>query len=219
MHFRDRKEAGALLAKSLESYRNEQAVVYALPRGGVVPGVIIAQHLGAPLDLAIPRKIGHQLHPEYAICAITEDGHLVCNEEEVRQADPTWLEEEIKRQLQEAKRRRTFYGAHREPEDVTGKVAIITDDGVATGLTMLAAIQEVRAREPAKIVLAVPIMPQDTAQLLGDYVEEVVALHIPEQFAGSVGAYYDEFEQVEDKEVMELLDQVYKGGSEQKGEA
>lgn len=219
MRFQNRQSAGRLLSEALAPYRDSQAIVYALPRGGVVLGVEIAKTLRVPLDIVTPRKIGHQLHPEYAICAITEDGHLVCNEDEVALADPRWLQNAIKQELREAQRRRTFYMAHREPIAAEDKVAIITDDGVATGLTMLAAIQEVRSRNPAKIVLAVPVIPPDVAQLLGDYVEEVEALEVPEAFAGSVGTYYNEFTQVTDEEVMQLLDSIHTGAAKEKGGA
>lgn len=203
--FSNRREAGDLLGKALEKYRGEATVVYALPRGGVELGVKIAQHLEAPLDLVIPRKVGHPSYEEYAICAVTEDGQAVCNEAEIQELDEQWLQMAIQKELAEAKRRRAAYLDGRPTIPVKGKLAIITDDGIATGLTMLAAIQDVKARGPSRIILAVPVMPSDIVPILRQQVDEIIALLIPEFYLGSVSAYYDEFEQVQDNEVINLL--------------
>jgi predicted phosphoribosyltransferase len=209
--FRDRQEAGRLLAKALEKYKGEPAVVYALPRGGVVLGAEIARELGADMDLVIPRKVGHPTNPEYAVCAVTEDGYLVCNQAEAERLDPEWLKEEVLRQRAEAIRRRKRYLADRSPVTAAGRTAIITDDGVATGLTMLAAIEEVKDRGAGRIVVAVPVMPADIARLLAEQgVDEIVALDIPDNFMGAVGAYYDQFDQVEDEQVVDLMDSMQK---------
>jgi putative phosphoribosyl transferase len=217
MRFRNRQEAGRQLARALDAYRNQEAVVFALPRGGVVLGVEIAKYLHAPMDLIIPRKVGHPRFPEYAVCAVTEDGHLVCNQDEVTRLDPDWLKAAIAKEQAEAKRRRLRYLANRPAVPVKGKTAIVTDDGVATGLTMLAAINDLRDRQPAKVVLAVPILPQDIALQLQKHVDEVVALDIPRNYLGSVGAYYDEFDQVEDEAVIKLLDSLQADTPKQKG--
>jgi predicted phosphoribosyltransferase len=206
MRFEDRIEAGRLLAERLQKYRNQPTVVYALPRGGVVMGAEIAQRLGAPLDLVIPRKVGHPSNPEYAVCAITEDGQLFCNQAEADRLGEAWLKQAAAKEQAEARRRRQLYLDGRPPVPVEGKTAIIVDDGVATGLTMLAAIQEVKARRPARIVVAVPVIPADIAAQLAEEVDEIVALDIPEYYRGSVGSYYREFNQVEDEEVIELMD-------------
>lgn len=205
LRFRNRQEAGRLLSQSLGKYKDELVVVYALPRGGVVLGIEIAKELGADLDLVIPRKIGHPAHPEYAVCAVTEDGYLVCNQAEAARLDPEWLKEEVLRQRAEAKRRRELYLADRPVILPEGKTAIITDDGVATGLTMLAAIEEVKVRGAKRIVLAIPVIPSDTVRLLDEQADEIVALEIPADFMGAIGAYYDEFDQVEDEEVVEQM--------------
>ena len=206
MHFRDRTEAGQLLAKTLLEYRNKPTVIYALPRGGVVLGVEIAKRLQVPLTVLMPRKIGHPDNPEYAVCAVAETGYLVCNRREVSRLDQQWLSDAIKEQQVEAQRRRQYYTAGRAEPSVKDKTAIITDDGVATGLTILAAIMDARARQPAKIVIAVPILPRDVATDLRGRVDEVVALDIPEVYLGAVGDYYDEFNQVDDVTVKRLLD-------------
>lgn len=203
IHFSDRRDAGARLATALARYGHEDAVVYALPRGGVVLGVEMARHLGLPLALIIPRKIGHPGNPEYAICAVTEDGELVCNEEELRGLDPVWLKEAAKREQKEAKRRRAAYGSAHVL--ASGKVAIVVDDGIATGLTMRAAIRTLRKELPSKVVVAAPVAPRDVVEYLRKDADDVVILDDSEFFLGAVGAYYDSFPQVTDEEVIRLL--------------
>lgn len=207
MHFTDRTEAGKLLAQVLKDYKGKDVVVYALPRGGVVTALEIARYLHSPLDLIITRKIGHPTQPEYAIAAVAENGHVVGSEKELRSVDELWLSEEIKRQREEAKRRREKYLQKRAEVSVQNKVAILVDDGVATGLTIRAGIVELRHRKPKKIIVAVPVVPQTTAEVLKKEADELVALDTPSdyEFLGSVGAYYDEFYPVEDEEVIALL--------------
>jgi putative phosphoribosyl transferase len=211
MRFRDRVEAARLLAEQLDKYKGEETVVYALPRGGVVLGVEIARHLNAPLDLLIPRKIGHPSHAEYAVCAVTEEGYLVCDQEELEKLDKDWLKAEVDKEMAEAKRRRLAYLKDRPPVPAQGKTAIIVDDGVATGLTMLAAIYDVRQRHPSKVVIAVPVLPREIEVILEKQADEVIALDVPENYLGSVGAYYKHFEQVEDDEVIKLMEEAAKG--------
>ena len=207
MGFADRTDAGRQLAEALKRFRGQEAVVYALPRGGVVLGVEVAAALQLPLDLIIPRKIGHPLSPEYAICAVSEDGSRICNERETARVDPDWLEREIITQIDEARRRRQLYLEGRPPVPVEGKTAIIVDDGVATGLTMLAALRDMRKRKPARLVVAVPVTPTETAERLRRESDELVALDIPLDYLGAVGAYYDRFDQVTDAEVVALMKQ------------
>ncbi|WP_018872949.1 phosphoribosyltransferase [Thioalkalivibrio sp. ALJ16] len=204
MHFRDRNDAGEQLAAALEHYRGQPGVIYALPRGGVPLGVAVARHLGMPLDLLIPRKIGHPFHPEYAICAVPEYGERVCNAREAASVDQDWLQRAEARERSEARRRRQLYCAGPGP-DVQGKLAIIVDDGIATGLTMRAAIRDARQRQPGRLVVAIPVAPADTAALLEVEVDELVTLDTPEYYRGSVGAYYENFEQTTDDEVILLL--------------
>lgn len=205
MRFRDRIDAGRQLAQALDRFRGQSGVVYALPRGGVPLGAEVARHLDMPLDLLIPRKIGHPFHPEYAICAVPEHGERVCNPREEERVDPTWLEQAEARERAEARRRRQLYCTTPAP-DVEGKLAIIVDDGIATGLTMRAAIRDARARHPREIVVAIPVAPADTATLLESEVDHVVTLDNPVYYQGSVGSYYESFEQTSDDEVIELLD-------------
>ncbi|MBI2011038.1 MAG: phosphoribosyl transferase [Candidatus Colwellbacteria bacterium] len=206
MRFRDRTEAGQLLVQHLGHYEGKEVVIYALPRGGVVLGFEIAKALNAPLDLIITRKIGHPLNPEYAICAVAEDGDLICNEAERAAVDPAWFSKEVEKERAEARRRREIYLGKRKTPEVRGKIAILVDDGIATGLTLELAIKELKHKEPAKIIVAVPVAPRDAAREIEKEVDEFVALDIPALYLGAVGAYYDDFPQVTDEEVIEMLD-------------
>lgn len=219
MHFSDRKEAGKLLADALGEYKGSNTVIYALPKGGVVVGAEIAKNLDAPLDAVIPRKVGHPEQPEYGICAVTEDGHLVCSREEIARLDPAWLTAEIQKEQAEAKKKRQKYLEETPEVGASGKTAIVVDDGVATGLTMLAAIEEVKDRGPNRVILATPVIPGDIAGRLKRYVDELVALDIPTIYLGAIGAYYEKFDRVEDKTVTKLLrgQRKEKAGSGKKG--
>jgi len=208
MFFRDRKEAGQRMAQALDQYRGEPGVIYALPRGGVPLGVEVARHLQMPLDLLIPRKIGHPFHPEYAICAVPEHGERVCNPREEAHVDPEWLKQAEQREREEAHRRRELYCTDPQP-DVGGKLAIIVDDGIATGLTMHAAIRDARLLKPKKLIVAIPVAPADTAAALEKEVDELVVLDAPVHYRGAVGAYYERFDQVSDDEVIAMLASVH----------
>lgn len=205
MRFRDRTDAGKKLAQALKKYQNQDGVVYALPRGGVVLGVEVARELGMPLDLLIPRKIGHPQQPEYAIGAVVENGEMVCNQKEVASLDPQWLRQEVEAERQEARRRRELYLGGRAPVSAKDKTAIIVDDGIATGLTMEVAIHDARRREPGRLIVAVPVAPPETAERLAREVDEFVLLDHSPYYLGAVGAYYDYFAQVTDDEVIALL--------------
>ncbi|MGL5269651.1 MAG: phosphoribosyltransferase [Selenomonadaceae bacterium] len=205
MLFKNRAEAGARLAVLLQKYADDNLVVYALPRGGVPLGVEIAKKLHAPFDLVITKKIGHPGNPEYALCAIAEDGEPVCNKDEIGYVDSGWLHEEIDKVRMEIKRRREKYFGKIMHPDVEGKTAIIVDDGIATGYTMLAAIKEIRRRKPAKIIVAIPVTPEDTARELQKITDYLVSVEIDPYYLGALGAYYDDFSQVEDEEVINLI--------------
>lgn len=208
MRFRDRTDAGIRLANALEKYQGEDLIIYALPRGGVPLGVEIAKRLNAPLDLLITKKIGHPRNPEYAIGAITEDGDPVCNQDEVEWVDRQWLEEETARMRKEIKRRREKYFGEIDQHSIEGKTVIIVDDGIATGYTMFASINEIKKRKPSKIVVAIPVTPEDIANKLRAIVDDLVSVQIDPFYLGAVGAYYDDFSQVEDEEVIALLKSV-----------
>ena len=207
MYFKDRKDAGEKLAHILKKYKDKNVVIYALPRGGVVTAKEISRYLHAPLDLIITRKIGHPESPEYAIAATAENGYILGEEGEIESLGREWLEKEMEKEKLEAKRRREKYLQGRETIDVKGKIAILVDDGIATGLTMRVAIMELKHRNPKKIVVAIPVIPTRTAEILSKEADEVVALDIPpeNEFLGAVGAYYNEFSQISDDEVIEIL--------------
>jgi len=206
--FHNRTDAGQQLARALKRYAGRPGIVYPLPRGGVPLGVEIADALEIDLDLIIPRKIGHPFNPEYAIAAVGETGEPVVNQTEVARVDPEWFEQEVARQRKESRRRREVYLHGRSPLPVEGKIAIIVDDGIATGLTMKAAIKDLRARNPEKLIVAIPVVPAATARELELMVDDLVALDIEENYLGAVGAYYDIFDQTTDEEVIALLSRI-----------
>ena len=205
MRFRNRFDAGRQLAARLGKYKNRNAVIYALPRGGVPVAREVALALNCPLDLIIVRKIGHPDNLEYALGAVAEDGFLVVDEAELAGINQHWFEAEKQRQIQEAKRRREFYLQDRKPVNAAGKIAILVDDGIATGSTMSVAVKKMRRENPEKIVVAVPVAPPDTARIFAREVDEFVSVIIPDVFWGAIGYYYDDFSQVSDAEVVALL--------------
>ena len=204
--FADRKEAGQKLAEKLLRYRGKDAVVLALPRGGVVVGYEIAKALKLPLDIVVTRKIGHPNNPEYAIGAVDENGALLLNEAECRLIEKEWLKNEVEKQKNEASRRIRVYRGGREPSEIKGKTAIITDDGIATGLSMRLAIKVVKEGKPERIIVAVPVAPYEITNELKNNVDELIVLLPPKEFGGAVGAHYKSFEQVPDAEVVRLLE-------------
>lgn len=193
------------MAYSLRNYRGKGAVVYALPRGGVILGVEAAKKLKARFDLLIPRKIGHPYSPEYAIAAVTENGEMEANRDELAHIDPKWFKREVAKERKEAQRRRQLYWRGRKPVKAAGKTAIIIDDGLATGLTMKAAIRQLRKQNPKMLVVAVPVAPEETVAEISKLADEVIALYVPAGFFGAIGSYYQNFDQVTDEEVVSLL--------------
>lgn len=205
MVFKDRRAAGKLLAQKLLEYRAKDAVILALPRGGVIPAYEIAKALGLPLDIIAARKIGHPNSSEYAIGAVDENGTILMNKQEAAAVDARWLNEETKRQKEEAMRRARVYRDGRKPVELAGKVVIIVDDGIATGLTMRLAVMVAQMKRPKKIIVAVPVAPPEAVAELERMGAEVILLERPEEFLGAVGSHYLEFAQVNDVEVIRLL--------------
>ena len=203
--FEDRHDAGRRLAKKLEHYHGRDAVVLALPRGGVVVGHKIAQTFKIPLDIITVRKVGHPNSPEYAICAVDEKETILCNKSETELVNQVWLKEEIKRQQKEALRRSILYKGARKPENIHNKIVIIADDGVATGLSLRLAIIAVKAKHPKNIIVAVPVISEEAAENIKADIDELITLESPSHFLGAVGSHYERFEQVEDGEVIDLL--------------
>ena len=203
--FTNRKEAGLKLAAKLSEYKDKDAVVLALPRGGIVVGCEIAKALNAALDIIAVRKIGYPGNPEFAVCAVDEKGTLLSDPIQKAMIDKEWLKEEAERQQSEAKRRSKLYRIGKAPLSLAGKIVILTDDGIATGLTIRLAIQSVKAQKPKKVIVAVPVAPTEVATIIKKEVDELIVLEPPEDFLGAVGAHYIDFRQVEDDEVIALM--------------
>ena len=208
MPFHDRAEAGRRLAKALTRYKDSGAVVLALPRGGVPVAAAIATALRAPLDLVLVRKIGVPYQPELAMGAIADGGKtiVVRNEDVIAAAGISELEFDrvCDRESREIERRRSLYLGGRERPEVAGRMAIVVDDGIATGATTRAALRAVRACGPKKLVLAVPVAPSDTLDAMRDEADEVVCLEAHDVF-GAIGFFYADFRQVNDEEVIDIL--------------
>ena len=207
MHFRDRHEAGQLLAKELATLRGHKDIlVLGVPRGGVVVAYEVARALGAPLDVYITRKVGAPQNPELAIGAVASDGTLVLDHDLIERlgVPGTYVQEETARQRQEIKRRMAAYRGSRPAVELKGKTVILVDDGVATGATILASLRAIRTSQPARLILAVPVGPQDTIQALSGEADQVICLYMPDLF-WAVGAFYAVFDQTSDAEVIQLL--------------
>lgn len=208
MRFRDRAEAGRLLLDRLRDMKTGNAVVIALPRGGLPVGAVVAEGLGVPLDVILVRKVGAPMQPELAVAAVTdgEEMQITVNEDikaELGLSDRE-IEELARRQLPEIERRReTYYQGHK-PTPLAGRTVIVVDDGVATGATVRSALRLIRKQRPSRLVLALPVAPPDALAMLEREADEVVCLLTPSPFY-AVGAHYADFSQVEDAEVIETL--------------
>jgi putative phosphoribosyl transferase len=206
MRFRDRKQAGQLLAGRLAKFQSTPVTVLGLPRGGVVVAYEIAKALRAPLDVWVVRKLGSPWQPELGVGAVSEGGETFLNEALLLELGVT--ESELDRvtaqELAELQRRVRAFRGERLPPRLSGQTVILVDDGIATGGTMRAAIKDVRAKRAARIVAAVPISPPETAERLAGEADEVVCLLTAEEMI-AIGQWYDDFTQVSDEEVVELL--------------
>jgi len=210
MVFVDRIDAGQRLAEELKARKLDNPVVLALPRGGVPVGLEIARALDAPLDLVLVRKIGAPFQPELAVAAVVDGGEpiTVVNEEAITLIGlpEDYIEERRKEKLKEIEQRRQLYLAGRPRARIAGATAIVVDDGIATGATTRAVLQAVRRRKPRRLVLAVPVAPPDTLEVLKAEVDELICLETPLEF-GAIGYFYFDFQQVTDEEVVKLLGQ------------
>jgi predicted phosphoribosyltransferase len=207
MYYRDRYDAGRILAGQLTAYADRADVlVLALPRGGVPVAHEIAQALHAPLDVFLVRKLGLPGHEELAMGAIASGGVRVLNEDVVRvlQVSDDVIETVAAAEQQELERRERLYRGERPPLDVRGKIVILVDDGLATGASMRAAVAALRQMGPARIVVAVPVGSAETCAEMHDVADEVVCGYTPEAFR-AVGLWYEDFSQTTDAEVRELL--------------
>jgi predicted phosphoribosyltransferase len=208
MPFQNRTDAGRKLAKELLIYRSRHPVVLALPRGGVSVAAEIAASLDAPLDLILVRKIGLPSQPELAMGAVVDgDKPTVIRNNDVIElsgVSERTFQQVCREEHAEIERRRQRYLGGRARSEVRGKVAIIVDDGIATGATTLAAIRAVRKREPKELVLAVPVAPVDAVEKLHSEVDTIVCLETPRDL-GSIGYFYRDFRQISDDEVIAIL--------------
>jgi len=205
-YFADRLDAGKRLAQALADFHGKNAVVLAIPRGGVVVGFEIAAALVLPLDVIIPRKLGAPGNPEFAIGAVAEDGSMVLDDSVVAYLGVSrgYVEEESERQRSEIARRMTLYREGAPATEVRGKDVIVVDDGIATGSTMKAALLSVKNRGAKSVTVAVPVGPPSTIQELTRLSDRVVCLYMPEYFE-AIGQFYEDFSQTSDDEVLRLL--------------
>ena len=210
MVFTNRVDAGRRLAARLADWRGRNAVVVAMPRGGVPVAVEVARAIEAPLDLVLVRKIGAPFQPELAIGAVVDgdEAETVLNDDVLKlmRLPKDYLDDTCREQLAVIERRRALYFADRVRPDVAGRPVILVDDGIATGATARAAIRGIRRKGPSHLVLAVPVAPPDSAAVLAREVDELVCLETPEPFH-AIGQFYLDFAQVSDDEVKEMLAQ------------
>jgi predicted phosphoribosyltransferase len=203
--FVDRDDAARQLAQALDRFRGTQPLVLAIPRGAVPMGRIIADALGGELDVALVRKLGAPNYPELAVGAVDEQGTIhVADYAAQAGADPGYIREEAARELAKIRRRRVQYSRDRPPIPVAGRTAIVIDDGLATGATMMAALEAVDAQGPRLLVCAVPVAAVESLKKVETVADEVVCLAAPESFR-AVSQYYRKFPQVDDQEVIDLL--------------
>lgn len=205
--FKNRAEAGVLLAERLAAYGGRRdVIVLALPRGGVPVGFAIARALRAPLDVLLVRKLGVPGHEEYAMGSVAAGGVCILRADVIKQLNipQAAIDALIARKQEELAWRAEIYRNHRPPADLKDRIVIVVDDGLATGATMAAALQIVHAAAPARIIVAVPVAAQDSVQQIRPQVDDIVCLLIPDYFH-AVGLWYEDFGQTSDDEVIQLL--------------
>lgn len=215
--FADRTDAGRRLAQALSRFKHERPVILALPRGGVPVAFEVAKALDAPLDVLLIRKIGVPGQPELALGAVVDGDHphLVINRHIAAMADASdsYIAAQQAEKLKEIEQRRALYLRGRERVNPTDRTAIVVDDGIATGASMRAALQALRDRKVKRLVVAVPVAPRDTAEEMREIVDDWICLDTPDPFY-AVGAFYRDFAQTTDAEVIDLLDRAGDAASE-----
>lgn len=202
--FQDRLEAGELLAGKLKKYRNDPGIILAVPRGGIPVAYVVAKELGFPVEVILTKKIGHPMNKEYAIGAASLTDHFVIPHENIPEQ---YIKEELKHIRSRLKEMYTKFMGDKTPENLEGKTVIVIDDGIATGNTMLSTINVIRKSKPGKIIIAVPVASKSAVQKLSKEVDELITIMIPQEFYG-VGAFYDNFNEVSDEEVIFYLDKL-----------
>jgi len=208
MNFKNRKDAGKKLSESLKEIVTniENAVILAIPRGGVEVGYEVSSETGIPLDVVIPRKLSAPGNPELAIGAVTGDGSVYIDEKLIRYLGikESYIIKEVEEKLGEIKKRESIYRGENPPLDIEGKTVIIIDDGIATGATMISALYALRNKNPGRIIVAIPVAPQDAVERVKEVADDVICLHSPEMFF-AVGQFYEDFRQTTHEEVLDLL--------------
>jgi predicted phosphoribosyltransferase len=204
--FTDRAAAAVALAAALQRYRGRNPLILAIPRGAVPMGRIIAEQLGGELDVVLVHKLSDPFNPEFAIGAIDETGwaYLAPYAADIPDATTSYLAQEKRHQLDVLQRRRVQYTHLKQPIDPSGRITIVIDDGLATGATMIAALHATRAKNPAKLICAIPVAPPETLAVIKPLADTVVCLCAPDNFM-AVGQFYGTFPQVDDREVMQAL--------------
>lgn len=212
MLFKDRRQAGEKLAELLKQYKGQHPLILAVPRGGVAVAEPVWESLGGELDLVITRKLGAPDQPELAIGAVSADGFVMVNENLTSRLDITedYVKEIAEKEREEISRRLELYRGRRPLPEADQRLVILIDDGVATGYTLLAALRSLREKNPARLVLAVPVGPPDTFTKLEKEVDELVYVKAPENFA-AVGQFYRMFSQASDREVAEIMKKSWRG--------
>jgi putative phosphoribosyl transferase len=203
--FEDRNDAARQLAEELKQYRGQNPLVLAIPRGAVPMAKVIAGELGGSFDVVLVRKLRAPFQPELAIGSIDESGWAyIADHAASTGASKDYIESEKQAQMETIRKRRNQYTPIRPPIDPGGRIVIVVDDGLATGSTMISALHGLRARNPAKLICAVPVAPPDTLKKVEKMADEVICLEVPDYFM-AVGQFYRNFSQVEDEEVIEIL--------------
>ena len=205
--FEDRRDAGRKLAAKLSRFRGGRCVVFGLPRGGVPVGYEISRSLGAPLDVFVSRKLGAPGQPEFGIGAIAAGGMRVLNTEVIRRLGipDEYVERITAQEVAEVNRRLRFFRGGRPELEISGRTAILVDDGLATGVTAHAAVEALKLRKPERLILAAPVCAAQTAELFASKVDELLCLASPSDL-GAIGLWYKNFDQTADAEVVQLLE-------------
>jgi len=208
MIFKNRHEAGKQLAKKLSKFKNKKdVIVLGIPRGGVEVAFQVAKMLKAPLSIVVTKKIGHPSEPEFAIGAVSP-GHHIVDEEYKNKVEKDYIKKTVREMNREIRRRYKEYTKGKMPK-IRNKIAIIVDDGLATGYTMLVAIKYVKSKNPKKLIVSVPIAAQDSLEKVKAIADDVICLHVP-IFFGAVGSFFQEFTQLEDEDVKSYLEEAKK---------
>jgi len=204
IYFKNRIDAGLQLSAKLRGFQNDPAIVLAVPRGGVPVAFAVARELGFPLELILTKKIGHPMNKEYAIGAASINDYFIVPHADV---SDEYLHTEVEQVQTKLKEMYVKFMGNEKPEDLKGKTVIVIDDGIATGNTLLATVNELHKSKPAKIIIAAPVATANSVQKLSHHADQVIAVIIPGEFYG-VGAFYEDFEQVNDEEVKYYLEKL-----------